>query len=377
MQLRILFFFIFLIVNLSVYGEQSIGIITCKVTGVGAWDPDSIDSGIAGSEEAVIYLSKHLSDLGYRVIVYGNPPKDSKYSSPDSNPRYLDIESLSNHTCDIAISWRMPAIGQALKKRASKVYLWPHDTLHSQLTADQIQAFDDIFWLSEWQRLQWISVNSEFEKYKTIVGNGIEPGQFKPITQRANPYSCIYGSNYARGLEILLEIWPEVKRQYPEASLDIYYGWQHWNLLTPEKEAKMRFLINKYAALSVVDHGKVGHEELNCAYERSSIWAYPCICPETFCITALRAQGSGVLPAIIEGTALSETVRAGFKCTTREEYLKTLIRAMKYAETMSLEEREQLSRFVFEEYTWKNIAERWHKAFRKDLETLPKVVLSR
>ena len=128
----------------------------------------------------------------------------------------------------------------------------------------------------------------------------------------------------------------------------------------------MRFLINKYAALSVVDHGKVGHEELNSAYERSSIWAYPCISPETFCITALRAQAAGALPAIIEGTALGETVRGGFKCTKPEEYLDTLILAMKYAETMSLEDRQKLSRFVFEEYTWKKIAERWHQIFRKD-----------
>ena len=127
----------------------------------------------------------------------------------------------------------------------------------------------------------------------------------------------------------------------------------------------MRRQIQNYASLGVVDHERVGHEELNRAYANASIWAYPCIAPETFCITALRAQASGAIPVVIEGTALSETVRDGFKCSAPEEYLATLLRAMKNAEQFSLNDRKKLRTFVFEEYSWKKIAEKWDSVFQK------------
>ena len=79
--------------------------------------------------------------------------------------------------------------------------------------------------------------------FTKIFGNIVNPDQFESIQERKNPYACIYGSNYAQGLEILLDHWPEIKRQFPRASLDIYYGWQHWAMLAPEKEAKMRLQI--------------------------------------------------------------------------------------------------------------------------------------
>ena len=249
-----------------------------------------------------------------------------------------------------------------LKARARKIYFWPHDTYSFPLTEAQINGFDDVLWLSQWQRQQWISINPGFAKFTKIFGNGINPEQFKPLQERANPYSCIYGSNYARGLEILLDIWPEIKKQWPKATLDIYYGWQHWGLLSPEQESKMRAQVIKLASLGVHDHGQVGHEELNRAYEQASLWTYPCISLETFCITALRAQLAGALPVIIEGSALTETVRHGFKCSRQEEYCETLNKAMHHAETMTLDERKKIGEFVLQEYRWETLANRWKTA---------------
>lgn len=335
--------------------------------GVGHWDPNSVSTGIAGSEEAVIYLSRHLADLGYQVTIYGNPPLESSHSRPDANPRYVDADINENKHFDFAIVWRMPHLGLSLKQKADHVYLWPHDTIHYRLSREQITSYCDVFWLSEWQRSQWISLNPEFSRFRNIFGNGVEPDQFFPIAERNNPHSLIYGSNYARGLEILLDSWPEIRRQFPDATLDIYYGWQHWGLLTSVKEAKMRRQIKDYVSCGVVDHERVGHKELNQAYSQASIWAYPCTAPETFCITALRAQASGAIPVVIEGTALSETVRSGYKCRTSDEYLQTLLQAMQSAEQFSLQDRQKLRDFVFDEYSWKKIAEKWHITFQKSL----------
>ena len=366
MRHLILIFFSFLFVTTAECETQkTIGIFTYKVLGQKPWDPDSIQSGIMGSEEAVIYMSQKLAELGFKVVVFADPPAESLYSLPQANPRFVDhcFDDGKNELFDIAISWRMPDAAERLKKRARHVYLWPHDTFHWKLADEQINGFDDVIWLSKWHREQWIQVNPGFAKFTKIFGNGVNPDQFKEVKERKNPYSCVYGSNYARGLEILLDIWPLVKLEYPKATLDIYYGWQHWGLLSPEKEAKMRLQITNMAALGVQEHGLVSHEELNRAYEKASFWTYPCICPEIFCITAIRAQLAGAVPVIITSAALPETVPFGYKCYDAKEYLATLLKAMRDAEKITQEERKKMSEFVQSKYTWKVQATKWKELF--------------
>lgn len=343
--------------------KQSIAIFTYYVKGMQPWDPDSVQKGVTGSEEAVIYMSQALADLGYQVTVLGLPPANSKYSNEDSNPRYASYNFIPKNPFDIGISWRMPWKGKELKYRASKVYLWPHDTYHSSLTNDQIKAFDGVLWISKWQRAQWSSINPYFVHFRPIFGNGIPLDQIPVAEEKSNPFSCIYGSNYARGLEILLDIWPEVKKEVPEATLDIYYGWEHWGLLTEEQEKKMRSQVAELAPLGVTEHGLVSHEELTKAYDKASFWTYPCICPEVFCITALRAQAAGAIPVIIQGTGLQETVRHGYFCESSSEYLPLLLKAMSEAKDVDLEKRKRMREFILKEYTWEGIARDWKGLF--------------
>jgi len=239
------------------------------------------------------------------------------------------------------------------------------------LTQEQIQGFDDVLWISKWQRAHWTSRYPGFTKYTKIFGNGINIEQFQPVKARDNPYSCIYGSNYARGLEVLLNCWPQIKHRFPKATLDIYYGWQHWQQMTPEKEQKLRTQVEQLKAFGVQEHGLVSHEELNRAYEKAAFWTYPCTMIEVFCITALRAQMAGAVPVIIEGSALPETVRHGYQCSRPEEYAATLLRALETAEKITLQEREQLGEFVRETYTWGKIARDWKNLFDADLEKAP------
>lgn len=353
------------------HAQQTIGIYTNGFIFDKSWDPDSVKTGIYGSEEAVIYLSNELAKLGYRVLVFADPPDNSPYISKGSNPQYIHSMFYIFHKCDIAIAWRNPGIATTLKGRSQQLYLWPHDSWHNPIHEDYIHIFDGVFWVSKWQRNQWISVNPAFEKFNNIYGNGIKTEDFDEIKERENPYSCIYGSSYDRGLEHLLSIWPDIKKQFPRATLDIYYGFTNSKFMDSlEFHKKMESL----ADLDVKEHGKVSHEELNKAYAHASFWTYPCTYPETFCITALRAQLSGAIPVIIDGTGLSETVRHGYKCNTQAQYLGTLIEAMQNAEKISLEKRQQMGEFILKEYTWKHIAEQWHKTFQNktDAKSLEK-----
>lgn len=344
---------------------KTIGIFTFLCKGVKPWDPDSIKSGITGSEEAVIYAAEELVRHGYKVIVFGVPPENSLHSFPSANPRYVNMNIQEQLYIDIAIAWRAPGAGPQLRRFSKQVYLWPHDIVNQKVPDSIAQSFDDVLWLSKFQRGQWVSICPGFAKYNNIYGNGIAIDRFKEVQERFNPYSCIYGSNYGQGLEYLLDLWPNVKREFPRATLDIYYGWEHWGFLTKQQEEKVRKQIKDYALLAVKEHGLVSHDEINAAYQRSSFWTYPLRFHETFCITALRAQYAGAIPVARAVTGLAESMQHGYKCTTQEEFPALLFRALKNAEKITLEDRKKMRDFIVKDYTWKRVTEKWMAQFEK------------
>ncbi|MBA3722482.1 MAG: glycosyltransferase [Parachlamydiaceae bacterium] len=344
------------------HNQKTIGVFGIKKS-FGSWDSTSIQSGLFGSEEAVVYMSHELVKLGYKVIVFGDPPLNSPCSQPNENPLYLTESNYNDYSLDIAIFCGHQRLPDYLRKVAPKRYLWPHDTHTVWLPAEYINDFDDVLWISNYLREQWISINPLFAKFTKIFGNGINPDQFMPIHERINPYSCIYGSNYGRGLDLLLDIWPSIKEQFTRATLDIYYGWQSWGILSPEKVIKMQKQVKALKSLDVHEHGVVGHESLHRAYENASFWTYPCTGIETFCISALKAQFAGAVPVIIEGSALKETVRYGYKCISDEDYCSTLQLAMQDAETITLKDRKTMGQFILHKYTWNQIAKKWKNLF--------------
>jgi hypothetical protein len=64
--------------------------ILCFYQKTTMWDQDSENDPIGGSEEAVINMCRILTRMGHRVFVFGNPPRNSRYLKPGSNPRYAE-----------------------------------------------------------------------------------------------------------------------------------------------------------------------------------------------------------------------------------------------------------------------------------------------
>lgn len=136
------------------------------------------------------------------------------------------------------------------------------------------------------------------------------------------PFSVGYFSAYYRGLECLLTMWPEIRRRVPQATLDVYYGWESWVAMQGEDDFYER-MERKFAELAshgVTVHGRVSHTELARAMRATRVWAYPTEFTEIHCITALKAQEAGCYPVTTTVGALSETVQSGTKIRTRKIY---------------------------------------------------------
>ncbi len=137
------------------------------------------------------------------------------------------------------------------------------------------------------------------------------------------PNSVGYFSAYYRGLECLLDMWPAIRAIVPDATLDIYYGWESWVAMEGQ-DAFFHRMEQKFADLKdhgVTVHGRVSHKELAKAMKEIQVWAYPTQFAEIHCITALKAQEAGCYPVVTNVAALQETVQCGDKIRTKRIYI--------------------------------------------------------
>ena len=105
-------------------------------------------------------------------------------------------------------------------------------------------------------------------------------------------HSAGYFSSYDRGLECLLHLWPKI--QVPDATLDIYYGWNSFDKMFADNPDGMKWkwgvirLLSENKERGVTEHGRVSHEELARRMNEIEVWLYPTQFTEIHCITALK-----------------------------------------------------------------------------------------
>jgi hypothetical protein len=318
------------------------------------YNPDSINTGIFGSEEAVIYMADILSKR-YQVDVYNRRYTPNIYTLEFNNPRYMN--AVTDIKYDIGILWRSYADIRGLCK---KVYSWHHDM--TCFPNELIEKVDGMFLLSNFQKEHYSK--NLILKNPLICGNGLVPAQFSKPRTCTNKYSFVYTSCYDRGLIHLLKMWPEIKEKFPSATLDLCYGWTLWTA-TDDERADLKETFECVKHLDVTDHEMVGHYELIDIMLRSSIWAYPCRFLETFCITAIKMQACGVVPVVVNIGALKETVAHGHIVGSIDSYKKCLFNALENIDYWTDARRDAIRRDTISKWGWENVARVWESEFDK------------
>lgn len=318
------------------------------------YNPDSIKTGIFGSEEAVIYMANLLS-RNYSVTVVNCSLKDSAYSLPGNNPIYCREIPKSNF--DIGISWRY--YNSQLIYNCKKVYAWCHDIC----PAGSYSGYKGIFLLTNFHKNVY---SRQVELFNPIVcGNGIVPEQFTGKRQCENKHSIVYTSCYDRGLIHLLRLWPKIKKRFPDATLDMAYGWNYQWIYNQVQKEDLRLEFEKVKHLGITEHGTIGHNELITLMKKSSIWAYPCDFLETFCITGVKMQAAGVVPVVVKIGALEETVNYGYSCSKLNEFEDLIFSALDNIDLWTDQKREEMANSTIEKWKWENVVDIWEKEFSK------------
>ena len=274
------------------------------------WTPLSVERGIGGSEEAVISLAQRLAELGHEVGVYMIDGADRWYGPVF----YGSNDALPRDGVDVAIAWRRPSRLSELDRRGiafGRAYLWLHDNLSAEIVAEWRHRFHKIMVLSRYHRARYTALP---DSCFFVTANGIDAGSFAPPNPLRDPFQVVYGSDYGRGLCHLLASWPDVRRAVPGAKLNVFYGWQGIERYHPERARRMHGEFDPLLRQPGVTHlGRIGHYAVASQFRRAGVWAYPSTFRETSCITAMKAQAGGAVPAVIPTGALRDTVLFGFR----------------------------------------------------------------
>ncbi len=324
------------------------------------WAPPSVITGIGGSEEAVIYLSKELVKQGFEVTVYNQCGEMAGTYEGVTYRNYYEINLRDNF--NFFISWRLN-IFKDLKINAKKSILWLHD-VPMGMKVEDTKHLDKILVLSEFHKTL---LPEGIEKEKIFVSaNGINLRDFVG-SQVRNPKRMIYTSSYDRGIEHVLNAWPEIRKEVPDAELYCFYGWNTFNEMLknghvlPDFKSRMEKLFNQPG---VFECGRVGHRQLIKELMKSSIWVYPCHFEEISCISGMKAQSCKCIPLTTDYAALKETVRSGIKIPGRagdpkvnEQFKNELIALLKDADRQEKLRKEMDG--LAEQFSWAGVAKQW------------------
>ena len=286
--------------------------------GAETWGPNSIKDGIGGSEEAVINVSNEFARRGWHVEVYR---RADEYELSDTGVHWhptFEWTGERDSQLDVAVFWRNADVLPKFGVNAKLTYLWLHDMpMTSTLEYGFWNAYDGVMALSDYHRDQYGFVPEE-KIFRTA--NALDESIFVPQDDLTNePTRLIYCSCPTRGLVSLLERWNEIREHFPDAELDVFYGFTNtYNAMMNSISADENWMrVIKTRVLELVKqpgvnyYGKVSQIDNNRALARAGIWAYPTDFPEISCISAMKAQAHGAWPVCSDKGALVQTVRHG------------------------------------------------------------------
>jgi glycosyltransferase involved in cell wall biosynthesis len=340
---------------------------------LGIWGPWSLEEGIGGSEEAVIQLSRTLSDLGWNVTIYATPGEhagedywEGKKTGSVMWKQYYEFNPKDEY--DVIIAWRNPMFFDA-NFTARKKYLWLHDLMDkAEFLPERIANLDKVIFVGQYHADYYEGI---IPKDKQLVsGNGIVPEEFGSVAGDRQSHRMVYMSAYNRGLKILLDNWNKIRTAVPDATLDVYYGWQSYDAINGSNPERMKWkddLVKQIdEAKGVTDHGRVSHRQIIEELQTADLLAYPSIFPEVYCITYVKALAAGCLPVSSDYAQLGYYDQGiqihydqgelhPFVDNYTDELIKTLKRGV------PVKTREEISEQAKQTYSWKQIANQWTK----------------
>jgi glycosyltransferase involved in cell wall biosynthesis len=283
---------------------------------------------LGGSQSAVCYLAEALAAAGESPVLLSATKAPGTYRGVEC----LCFDAISDGELaklradvivPVIVSARAGGYRRAFGARA-RLVVWIHhasDQPAVALLADagERAPYDAIALVSEWQREQFVRELGVEPSRTRVIGNAIGPafaGLFDSHERigaaKARPPVLAYASTPFRGLDVLLAVFPEIRRRVPGARLKVFSSMRLYLVDADRDEAQFGELYRRCRETEGVEYvGALPQPELARELREATLLAYPNTYPETFCIAALEAMAAGCRVVTSELGALPETT-AGY-----------------------------------------------------------------
>lgn len=359
--------------------------------------------GLGGSESAVILMSRELQQLGFNVTVFNNC-NDSTHSSEGTynGVRYIDNSNAANHNeeYDIVIVSRTaePFLNKnryPFLKSAKMKALWLHDTFcegdqHVQnlVVSGEI---DYIFTLSDFHTDYVLNCdhgqkrNYEVLKHKVFqTRNGAVKYIDEVDINKKDRNHFVYNASVTKGLVPLLEhIWPEIKKQIPQAHLTVIGGYYRFREgAEPDAQEKtLRKLVedDRLKELDITFTDVIPQPKIAEILANATFMLYPGAFPETFGISTLESLLYNTPLITTKFGALEETAVAGacytmdfaiepnnlFPYINKEGQIKQFVQMTvdAYNNPYLLQQKQNYCSVVQDVAGWDSVAIEWKRFF--------------
>jgi len=317
------------------------------------------NNALGGSEKAVIYISQCFPKE-YNIYISGGV----KFETID-NIQYINLNELTNlinsipfHTLIVS---RYIAFYEMFKGCSFyQSFIWAHDVSllpygcnlnQTSILKKWNNYIDGCICLTEWHKNEFVNKYPQLKDKITLINNGIDINSFSNVeTNNKIKNKFIYSSRPDRGLNILLQLWPEILEKIPGATLVIsFYG----EFPTNEEGIILKNIINNNSSIQYL--GKLNTEQLYNEMASSEYWLYPTHWSETSCITALEMLMSEVICLYYPVAGLVDTMDTfGLQVQSGTE-IDTIVSLT--------EEQKQLlrknGRIYAEQCSWENRFKKW------------------
>ena len=314
---------------------------------------------LGGSETALVQMAKYIKKFTGRPVKVFNSRDEDLIA--DSGVEYISNKKLNEY-----FSINKPAINIAwrhnIKITNAKTYLWCHDLLTN--TVESVKNFDKILCLTPFHKNYVNSLQGVPEENIIVTRNGITPEKFNFERKPKNPNKFVWMSSPDRGLDRAINVCEEVRKEYPDVELHVYYGLE--NLYKYGLGALADHLKGMIAVRPWVKyHGFTEQEKMYQEVSDAVVWCHPCNFIETFCITAIEMLALGIFPVtrrlgalqdtLGEAESIGQTIMLDHDCITPEQ---TKAYANACCKVLQEKAWEKVSLNIAE-YDWARVALEW------------------
>lgn len=353
------------------------------------WTPESVKkTGIGGSEEAIINLSKGLKEKGWNVTVYNNCGyKEQVFDGVTYKPFWIWNPEDKE---DVVIIWRHPRPVD-YNINANKIYIDLHDTIsEGEFTKDRLDKISGIFLKSNAHRKLYPNIPDD---KIVIIPNGVDLSLFDIKVER-DPYYLVNFSSPDRSLSASLDIIEELVDKLPKdiaskVKFGWFYGWGVFNSSRNSKEEQTwkSNLIKRFETLKkkglVIGGDRISHKQVAFENLKAGVLLYPSEFYEIDWIGGSKAQIAGCLPITTDFAAIGDKVQHGIKIHTnignkwdkdvlcdfsvksekiKKEFVKELLDYFKDVDKIS---RSEMSKWARKEFDINRVINMWNNEIKK------------